>query len=88
MAWTVKKYVHSFGDMRGVVVDFTTDSAEANIPCPLKLIEGFAIGKKSFVTNVGWTIKQNVDSSGTAYAGIGCSGFTSGDTGFVILFGR
>lgn len=88
MAWTVNRTQLVEGNKRGVLLDITTDSAEASIETGLAWIEGMTIGVVSCNTAPQW-IAPNSGSTGTAVGGLlGCSGFTSGDDLFIKVFGR
>jgi hypothetical protein len=88
MAWTVNKTNMLIGNKRAVSLDITTDSAEATLDTGLSWVEGFTIGIVSANTAPHW-VATNSGSTGTAIAGyLGCSGFTSGDDLFIMVYGR
>lgn len=88
MAWTVAKQQSSLGNKTAYQLEVTTDGAEANLDTGLSWIDGFTLGVQSCNTAPQW-IAANSNSSGLAVAGmLGCSGFTSGDHFFVLVYGR
>jgi hypothetical protein len=88
MAWTVSKKPGVMGNQRTVLLEITTDSAEATIETGLGYIDNFAVGIQSCNTGPQW-IASNSGSTGTAIGGaLGCSGFTSGDHLYITVFGR
>lgn len=88
MAWTVSKVNTVFGNKRAVILDMTADAATQAVDTGLAVVEGFSVGYKS-MNSANPKIKPNVDASGTAANGkIACTGFTSGDALFVVVYGR
>lgn len=88
MAWTVTRTPMIMGNKRATCLDITTDSGEATIETGLSYVEGFSVGIVSCNTAPQW-IATNSGSTGTAIAGVlGCSGFTSGDDLFIVVFGH
>ena len=88
MAYTVAKEHTVFGNKKVALLTVTADGAESNIDTGLSVITGYAIGTAS-MTSYPYSLKINVNSSGTASLGkIGASGITSGDTFFLIVYGR
>ena len=86
MAWTLTKTKTVFGDKKVVIIDVTTDSAEATVETGLKRIDGFTMGIQSLTALA--TMLPNVGSTATALNGyIGASGFTSGDEMFLTVYG-
>lgn len=89
MAWTVatnRKDVH--GSSRFVVLSCSADSAEQTVDTGLSYVYGFATGYTSCTTG-GMHIQQNKGSTSTALNGmLGCSGFVSGDTILISVWGR
>ncbi len=87
MAWTVTKTPTVFGNKAAVILNITTDSAEASVDTGLKNIEGRVEGYTS-MSAITYTIWDNKGSTATAIGGmLGCSGFTSGDQFCVVVFG-
>lgn len=88
MAWTTtfkKKTV--FGDLRVNIIEATADAATAQLDSGLANILGFSVGAKSLATGAPH-IFHNAGVTGTAIAGaLGCTGFVSGDTLFITVYG-
>lgn len=88
MSWTLSKEPSVLGNKRVVLIEFTADAATESIETGLAQIDAFSVGAKSFTSGAP-KIFQNKGPSGTSIAGnLGCSGFTSGDTGFITVFGK
>jgi hypothetical protein len=89
MAWTqsfIAKTV--FGDRRCHIIKLTADAATMNIDTGLEVVDGFSMGYCSCATGPQF-IYANSGAGGTALMGyLGCSGFTSGDVMFAIVFGH
>lgn len=90
MAWTVTKEATALGNKRVILIDATSDSAEVNMATGLGYVTHYSIGIKSCSTGTALPhVALNVNSSGTASNGtIGISGVTSGDSYFIVAYGR
>lgn len=89
MAWTVTRtQMGAIGNKRGVSLKCVANAATDNIETGLSVIEGFSVGYASCATGPNF-IYPNSGSGGTALGGVlGCSGFTSGDELYVLVYGR
>lgn len=86
MAYTVTKTPSVFGNMRIVIMDITADAATQTVETGLSKVLGFSSGSKSGAS--GWRIYNNSNASGVQSMGVlGISNATSGDQGFVIVYG-
>lgn len=88
MAFTISKEQFSVGNKRGVLITCSVDSASGNVDTGLSIIDGFTFSPVSMATS-SITIKRNVGSGATARNGIlNINSATSGDSFFVVVFGR
>jgi hypothetical protein len=88
MAWTTTRQQISMGNKLAYNIEVTTDGADSVIDTGLSWVEGFTLGVVSCNTAPHW-VATNSGTTGTALAGyLGCSGFTSGDNFFVLVYGR
>ena len=88
MAWTSSMIVKTVvGDQRCHILKLTADAATQNVETGLDVIHGHMISPCSMAAVA--QVYPNVLAAGTSSAGyLGCSGFTSGDELFAIVFGR
>ena len=86
MAYTITKTPTVFGNMRVVILDITADAATQTVETGLNNIAGFVTGSKSGAS--GWKVYSNSNASGVQSFGVlGISAATSGDHGFIVVFG-
>lgn len=89
MAWTLNKKLTVFGDMRVMIISATADAATQNVDTGLDNIHGFSVGPISMKSTNSWRVAPNSHASGTeAFGYLGCSGFTSGDEVYFVVYGK
>ena len=90
MAWTVSTEKSVFGNKVVALMEVTSDSTEANLAPGLAYVTHYTIGIKSCSTGTALPhVALNKNSSGTVANGtIGISGVTSGDSLFIVAYGR
>lgn len=90
MAWTVATEPTALGNKRVILATVTSDSAEANLSLGLAYVTHYTMGILSCSTGTALPhVAINKNSSGAAANGvIGVSGVTSGDSYFIVAYGR
>lgn len=88
MAFTINREQFSAGNKRGVLISCSVDSTSGNIDTGLSIIDGFSYAPVSCATG-GVKFIANVGSLATARPGIlNVNSFASGDSFFVVVYGR
>jgi len=88
MAYTVAKTDSVFGNQRVMILKITADAATQNVETGLSVINGFSLGVQSLAT-MGIKVYANSSATGVATPGtLGMSGLVSGDSLFVVCYGR
>lgn len=89
MVWTITKTPTVFGNQRAVMLKCTADAATQSVETGLKKIIGISSHYGSAATIVGPKAYINSNPSGVATDGvIGCSGFSSGDDVYFVVYGN
>jgi hypothetical protein len=88
MAFTVNKEQIVVGNKRAVLISCSVDSSSGNVDTGLSIIDGFSFSPVSCATG-GVNLKANVGSGATSRPGIlNINSFASGDSFFLVVYGR